>query len=99
MFNKIDFLNHVGPGQPTVKKLANAENNEFSGSSFFKENLQFRNEISTSGFESPVNNFLKDRIEINQEFRQAKRHEFCLCLDGRMVTASEILDMRMEENY
>jgi len=99
MFIKIDFLNPANSNGSSVKKLANTDNTDSTGTSFFKENLQFRGERSTSGFELPVNNFLKDRIEINQEFRQAKRHEFCLCLDGRMVTASEILDMRMEENY
>ena len=101
MFLQLDFLNKDSAARPMVKKLNNAENNEYSGSSFFKENLQFRNEAINPALELPVNNFLKDRIEINQEFQQARsiKHDFCLCIDGRMVSATDILNMRMEENY
>lgn len=101
MIFKIDFLNQFSLSQPIVKKLSNAEGNEYSGASFFKENLQGRNDAGHGGFELPVNNFLKDRIEINQEFTQARKmkHDFSLCLDGKMVSATEILRMRMEENY
>ena len=101
MFLKIDFLNKDSASQPIVRKLTNAENNDYSGSSFFKENLLSRSDSGNSSYELPVNNFLKDRIEINQEFQYARstKHDFSLCLDGKMVSATEILNMRMEENY
>ncbi len=49
----------------------------------------------------PVNNFIKDVTQIEQEFEaeRSKRGEFCIRLDGQMVPASEVLKMDMEENY
>jgi hypothetical protein len=100
MFLKNDF-NTNPTHTPDVQKLMNAENNQYSDVYFFKENLQFRNHTGDDGFELPVNNFLKDRLEISHEFHQAKRmkHDFSICLNGKMVSASEVLRMNMEENY
>lgn len=49
----------------------------------------------------PVNNFLKDMREIEHEFKkvQEAETEFRICLNGRFVTANEVLQMKMEENY
>jgi len=49
----------------------------------------------------PVNNFLKDVQQIEKEFREemAKSKEYCICIDGRMVPAGEVLKYSMEENY
>ena len=49
----------------------------------------------------PVNNFIKDVQQMEQEFEleRTKNSEVCICLDGRMVPASEVLKMDMEENY
>jgi hypothetical protein len=96
--------NDLNPNQahtPDINKLINAENNQYSDVYFFKENLQYTNDSGVSDFKSPVNNFLKDRIDINQEFRQGKimKHDFSICLNGKMVPANEVLRMNMEENY
>lgn len=49
----------------------------------------------------PVNNFIKDITQIEREFEaeRKKKGEFCIRLDGKMVPASEVLKMDMEENY
>lgn len=48
----------------------------------------------------PVNNFIKDITQIDKEFEEEcmKNGEYCICLDGKMVPADEVLTMSMEEN-
>lgn len=49
----------------------------------------------------PVNNLLKDIVQIEREFREelVKDQEYYICLDGKMMPASQVLSMKMEENY
>jgi hypothetical protein len=72
--------------------------------SHFKEGLS--DVIDKTGsylaiFSSPVNNFLKDIGQIEEEFRceLSKNGEHFICLDGQMVSANDILSMPLEENY
>jgi hypothetical protein len=50
---------------------------------------------------TPVNNFLKDLSQINRDFEeeQNRENEYHICLNGKMVPASKVLSMPMEENY
>ncbi|RYD79342.1 MAG: hypothetical protein EOP53_09815 [Sphingobacteriales bacterium] len=75
-----------------------------SGLSMLREGLN--NAIDKTGdcignIVTPVNNFLKDFTQIDHEFKQVQQaeHEFRICLNGRFVTASDVLQMPMEENY
>ena len=49
----------------------------------------------------PINNFIKDFRQIDREFEEEfkKNEEYCICLDGKMILATEVLEMKMEENY
>ena len=49
----------------------------------------------------PINNFIKDVRQIEKEFEEEfkKNEEYCICIEGKMVAASEVLSMQMEENY
>lgn len=76
-----------------------------SGISFLKEGisdaLDKTSECISNRLVTPVNNFLKDITQMEQEFKrvQESEHEFRLCLNGTYVPAAEILQMPMEENY
>ena len=50
---------------------------------------------------APVNNFLKDFSQMEQEFKrvQETEQEFRICLNGKYVAANDVLQMPMEENY
>lgn len=45
--------------------------------------------------------FLKDFAQMEEEFRQElkKKNEFLICLEGEMVSETEVLSRPMEENY
>ena len=45
--------------------------------------------------------FFKDFAQMDEEFRQEllNRNEYCICLEGEMVSEKEILSRPMEENY
>ena len=49
----------------------------------------------------PVNNFLKDISQMDRDFEEElkKNSEYCICLNGKMIPANEVLSMPMEENY
>lgn len=49
----------------------------------------------------PVNNFIKDVSQIDNEFEAERRNnaEYCMCIGGIMIPAEEVLKMPMEENY
>ena len=75
-----------------------------SGISFLKEGLH--DAIDKTGdtinnIVKPINNFLKDFTQIEHEFKkvQESENEFRLCINGRYLTANEVLQMQMEENY
>ena len=71
------------------------------GLSFFKEDLSERTGRYIDHVTLPINNFLKDITQIEKEFEQeiSKSGEYCICLDGKMIPASEVLSRSMEENY
>jgi hypothetical protein len=45
--------------------------------------------------------FFKDLAQIDEEFRQelTKKNEYCICIEGEMLTEKDILSRPMEENY
>jgi len=45
--------------------------------------------------------FLKDFTQMEEEFRQelTKKSEFCIYIEGEMLTEKEVLSRPMEENY
>ena len=45
--------------------------------------------------------FFKDFSQMEEEFRQEimNRNEYCICLEGEMVSEKDILSRSMEENY
>ena len=45
--------------------------------------------------------FFKDFKQMEEEFRQelTKKNEFCICIEGEMLTEKEVLSRPMEENY
>lgn len=72
------------------------------GLHFFKEELSGTTGKCIDLVTLPINNFLKDVGQIEKEFKEefTKSTEYCICLDGEMVPASEVLSRyTMEENY
>lgn len=71
------------------------------GLSFFKDDLSERTGRYIDHVTLPVNNFLKDVAQIEKEFKEelSKGKEYCICIDGKMIPASEVLSLSMEENY
>ena len=45
--------------------------------------------------------FFKDLTQMEEEFRRelANKNEYCICLEGEMVSEKEVLTRPMEENY
>ena len=45
--------------------------------------------------------FLKDFTQMEEEFQQelTKMNEFCICIEGEMLSENEVLSRPMEENY
>lgn len=45
--------------------------------------------------------FFKDLTQMDEDFRRelANKNEYCICLEGEMVSEKEILNRPMEENY
>ena len=75
------------------------------GISLFKEGhtdkINKKGEYIKNDLVLPVNNFIKDITQIEKEF-EAERDinaEFCICIEGKMIPAEEVLNMPMEENY
>ncbi|MFT3980677.1 MAG: hypothetical protein QM687_09435 [Ferruginibacter sp.] len=80
------------------------QDNIISGISLFKGRLSYAGEKTVDCITQvvlPINNFLKDIQQIETEFDLSGKmvHDFTLCMDGRMVPASEVLKWDMEENY
>jgi hypothetical protein len=72
--------------------------------SYFKDGLTnklHKTGVYINGLVLPVNNFIKDVRQIEEEFEAERinNSEYCICLAGEMVPASEVLKMDMEENY
>lgn len=88
-----------------VKKSVQEKKHVISeGLSHFKEGISTAL-AETKSYASlltlPVNNLLKDISQMEREFREEliKEKEYCICLNGKMVPASQVLAMPMEENY
>ncbi|MFT3680775.1 MAG: hypothetical protein QM791_10920 [Ferruginibacter sp.] len=85
------------------------QNNEkpLQHNSYFKEGLPGLPADRKCGyFEMPENNFFKDDEQMEKEFRdeavKSKEHiisEYFLLLDGKVISAEEVLSRPMEENY
>ena len=45
--------------------------------------------------------FFKDLAQMEEEFRQEllNKNEYCICLEGEMLSEKDILARSMEENY
>ena len=45
--------------------------------------------------------FFKDFAQMEEEFRQEllNKNEYCICLEGEMLSEKDILTRSMEENY
>jgi hypothetical protein len=74
------------------------------GVSFLKEGLSDvidKTRSYVNIFTFPINNFLKDFTQIEEEFKKetTKNEQYCICLEGEMVSESEVLSRPMEENY
>lgn len=101
-------LNSPSPIQKSIDAVQHYLNDQ-------KDNLDnavahFRDEISgqlqkakacINFITLPVNNFIKDCAQIEKELAAElhKNEEYCICMDGKMIQASEVLLMKMEENY
>jgi len=87
------------------KDTFNETKKEISESlSSFKEGLSDRLSKTGSYINNlvlPVNNFLKDVTQMEREFEEEKikNEAFCICLNGQMVPADDVLNLPMEENY
>lgn len=88
-----------------LKNSYNEQKEKLSeGVSFLKDGLsdaidKTRSYVNIFAF--PINNYLKDFTQIEEEFKQetSKSQEYCICLEGEMVTEGEVLSRPMEENY
>lgn len=97
--------NNVDAVQYYIKSTFSETKREISeGLSSFKDGLS--DTIHKTGnyinnLVLPVNNFLKDLTQIEKEFEEEKtRNEtYCICLDGQMIPAEQVLNLAMEENY
>ena len=70
--------------------------------SFFKGLFESNDKVGRHPNASlPVNNFLKDFSQIEEEFRDEhlKTGGYCICLEGRVLSDQEVLSLQMEENY
>lgn len=99
------LIRNIDAVQSFVKNTLHETKKEIGeGLSFFKDGIADKFH-KTSNYLSnlvlPVNNFIKDFTQIDQEFEaeRMKNSEYCICLDGQMIPASQVLEMDMEENY
>ncbi len=103
--NSTVLIRNIDAVQNFVKNALHDTKKEIGeGISFFKDGLAEKFHKTGSYINRlvlPVNNFIKDFSQIEQEFEQerVKNSEYCICLEGVMVPASEVLKMDMEENY
>lgn len=93
---------------PHVQK--DPEDNSFAGNiqsglSLLREGIS--NAVDKTGdcfthhIVNPVNHFLKDLTQMDHEFKKVQEndHEFRICLNGQYMSAKDVLNMPMEENY
>ena len=81
---------------------SNARRNIQDGVSFFKDEFSaFYNKTGTyiNQMMLPVNNYLKDTMEIDTELQQARSNDPAASSMGHLVPIEEALRSPMEENY
>ena len=77
-------------------KLSNVTENMLSIHDFLKNSYNEKKEWLAESIA-----FFKDFTQMEEEFRQEllNKNEYCICLEGEMVTEKDILTRSMEENY
>jgi len=77
-------------------KLSTVTENMLSFQDFLKNSYNEKKEWLAESIA-----FFKDFAQMEEEFRQElmNRNEYCICLEGEMVSEKEILSRPMEENY
>lgn len=102
-------LSSVNEGMHSIYEFFKNSYNEqkeiiTEGVSFLKEGLsdvidKTRSYVNIFAF--PINNFLKDFTQIEEEFKKETsiNEQYCIYLEGEMVTEADLLSRPMEENY
>jgi hypothetical protein len=99
------FNKNFNTVQHYLKDSFNEKRQEIKESiSFFKEEFSGMFDKTNRYFNLatlPVNNFLKDLSQIEKEMEAEcnRSNEYCICMDGKMIPASEVFARPMEENY
>ena len=77
-------------------KLSNVTENMISIHDYLKNSYNEKKEWLAESIA-----FFKDFAQMEEEFRQEllNKNEYCICLEGEMVSEKEILSRSMEENY
>ena len=77
-------------------KLSNVTENMISIHDYLKNSYNEKKEWLAESIA-----FFKDFSQMEEEFRQEllNKNEYCICLEGEMVTEKDILTRSMEENY
>jgi hypothetical protein len=77
-------------------KLSNVTENMISIHDYLKNSYNEKKEWLAESIA-----FFKDFAQMEEEFRQEllDKSEYCICLEGEMVSEKEILSRSMEENY
>jgi hypothetical protein len=104
--NSSAFEKNIDAVQYYIKNTFSETRKEISeGLNSFKEGLTDKLNKTGSYIKNdlvlPVNNFIKDIAQIEREFEAERKNnaEYCICIDGKMIPAEEVLKMPMEENY
>ena len=77
-------------------KLSNVTENMISIHDYLKNSYNEKKEWLSESI-----SFFKDFAQMEEEFRQEllNKNEYCICLEGEMLTEKDILTRSMEENY
>ena len=77
-------------------KLSNVTENMLSIHDFLKNSYNEKKEWLAESIA-----FFKDFAQMEEEFRQEllNKNEYCICIEGEMVSEKDIYSRSMEENY
>ena len=77
-------------------KLSNVTENMISIHDYLKNSYNEKKEWLAESIA-----FFKDFAQMEEEFRQEllNKNEYCICLEGEMLSEKDILTRSMEENY
>lgn len=95
----VSFTENIAIVKNSISNVINEKKEQISESfTFFKSELS---QIAIKFIPLPVNNFLKEFSDIEEDFKNEvmRSSEFQLILDGELVTETEVLSRPMEENY